>query len=427
MQNVEKMPKKACLVSLGCKVNKYEIDCMANILKNAGWQVTLKHEPADLFVVNTCAVTNEGEKKSRQYIAKLSKLNPNAKIIVCGCASENNIEQFKKPNVISVIGNEGKENILDLIENPRFEKYDFMPTFNHKTVNPIKSQTRAYIKVQDGCNNFCSYCLIPYIRGRSRSRELNSVLAEATELAKHNAELVITGIDLSSYKIDGNLALGELIFSMRNLPARIRLGSLEVNVITEDFMKFLTRTPNFCPQFHLSLQSGANATLKRMNRHYTTKEYLDKVELIRKYYPDANITTDVIVGFVGETDEEFNETMQTCKLAKFGGMHIFPYSKREGTVACKLKEQIPDGNVVKNRIKQLNKIKEDSIKTFYNGLVNKTFNMLVEEKEDNYFVGFTENYVKVYVSEQLTENEIVKVKLIKPFKSGMLAEPVKGD
>lgn len=424
MQNVEKMPKKACLVSLGCKVNKYEIDCMANILKGAGWEVTLKHEAADLFVVNTCAVTNEGEKKSRQYIAKLSKLNPNAKIIVCGCASENNVEQFKKPNVISVIGNEGKENILDLIENPRFEKYEFSTTFNHKTVNPIKSQTRAYIKVQDGCNNFCSYCLIPYVRGRSRSRELDSVMAEARELAKHNAELVVTGIDLSSYKINGNLALGELIFSMRNLPARIRLGSLEVNVITEDFMKFLTRTPNFCPQFHLSLQSGANATLKRMNRHYTTKEYLEKVDLIRKYYPDANITTDVIVGFVGETDEEFSETMQTCKTAKFGGMHIFPYSKREGTVACRLKEEIPDGNIVKNRIKQLNEIKEESIKTFYNSLVGKTNNMLVEEKEDNHYVGFTENYVKVYVSEPLTENQIVKVKLIKPFKAGMLAEKV---
>ena len=427
MQNVEKMPKKACLVSLGCKVNKYEIDCMANILKGAGWEVTLKHEAADLFVVNTCAVTNEGEKKSRQYIAKLSKLNPNAKIIVCGCASENNVDQFKKPNVISVIGNEGKENILDLIENPRFEKYEFSTTFNHKTVNPIKSQTRAYIKVQDGCNNFCSYCLIPYVRGRSRSRDLDSVMAEATELAKHNAELVVTGIDLSSYKINGNLALGELIFSMRNLPARIRLGSLEVNVITEDFMKFLTRTPNFCPQFHLSLQSGANTTLKRMNRHYTTKEYLEKVDLIRKYYPDANITTDVIVGFVGETDEEFSETMQTCKDAKFGGMHIFPYSKREGTVACRLKEEIPDGNIVKNRIKQLNEIKEESIKTFYNSLVGKTYNMLVEEKEDNHYVGFTENYVKVYVSEPLTENQIVKVKLIKPFKAGMLAEPVKGD
>ncbi len=423
MQNVENTSKKACLVSLGCKVNKYEIDCMANILKSAGWQVTLKHEAADLFVVNTCAVTNEGEKKSRQYIAKLSKLNPNAKIIVCGCASENNIEQFKKNNVISVIGNEGKENILDLIENPRFSRYEFSATYNHKTVNPIKSQTRAYIKVQDGCNNFCSYCLIPYIRGRSRSRELDSVIAEATELSKHNAELVITGIDLSSYKINGNLALGELIFSLRNLPCRIRLGSLEVNVITEDFMKFLTRTPNFCPQFHLSLQSGANATLKRMNRHYTTSQYLEKVELIRKYYPDANITTDVIVGFVGETDAEFNETLETCKKAMFGGMHIFPYSKREGTMACKLKDEIPNGSIVKERIKQLNSVKEESVNKFYNSLVDKTYNMLVEEKEDNYFVGFTENYVKVYVSEPLTENEIVKVKLVKPFKSGMLAKP----
>lgn len=425
MQNTKETAKKACLISLGCKVNKYEIECMANILSQNGWDVTLKQEPADLYVVNTCAVTNEGEKKSRQFIAKLAKLNPDAKIVVCGCASQNNLEQFKKPNVISIIGNEGKENILDLIKIPTVKHFEFPTEFNEKINSPIKSKTRAYIKVQDGCNNFCSYCLIPYVRGRSRSRKLECVINEAKQLAKHSAEIVVTGIDLSSYKINGNLALGELIYALRDLPCRIRLGSLEVNVVTKQFMEKLAATPNFCPHFHLSLQSGCNATLKRMNRHYTTAEYLSKVELIRSYFPTANITTDVIVGFVGETDEEFNETKQTCLSAQFGGMHIFPYSKREGTVACKMTEPIPNGTISKQRVDELCKIREEVSNNFYNGLVGLTFNMLVEEMEENYYVGFTENYVKVYVLEPLTENQIVKVKLVKPFKAGMMAEVVK--
>lgn len=425
MQNVEKVNKKACLISLGCKVNKYEIECMANILKNNGWQVSLKQEVADLYVVNTCAVTNEGEKKSRQYIAKLIKLNPNAKIVVCGCASQNNLEQFKKPNVISIIGNEGKEHILSLIENAEIKRYDFPTEFNEKLCNPIKSKTRAYIKVQDGCNNFCSYCLIPYVRGRSRSRNFDAVIKEATMLSKQSAEIVVTGIDLSSYKVDGKLFLGELINSLKDLPCRVRLGSLEVGVITEPFLKLLTQTKNFCPHFHLSLQSGCNQTLLRMNRHYKTNEYLEKVELIRKYFPTANITTDVIVGFLGETDEEFNETKETCLKARFGAMHIFPYSKREGTVASKLTIPAPDGNVVKNRVAELNKIKDELSINFYNSLKGLTFNMLVEEKEEDYFVGFTENYVKVYVENQLTENEIVKVEMLEPFKQGMKAKVIK--
>lgn len=424
MQNLEKLPKKVCLISLGCKVNKYEIECMATILNNAGYLVTLNHEPSDYYVVNTCAVTNEGEKKSRQYISKLSKLNPNAKIVVCGCASQNNPEQFKKENVISVIGNEGKENILELINNHEFKIFDFPSTYNENINSPFKTQTRAYLKVQDGCNNFCSYCLIPYVRGRSRSRKLESVLIEAEMLAKTSLEIVVTGIDLSSYKIDGKPALGELVFALRNLPARIRLGSLEVNVITDDFMHFLLRSPNFCPQFHLSLQSGSNSVLKRMNRHYTTDEYLQKIELIKKYYPNANITTDVIVGFAGETDEEFEETLNTVKKAGFGNMHIFPYSKRAGTKAYGLKT--PSGVVVKQRLKKLNDLKNELMLNYFNSIKNQTFNMLVEETEENYYVGYTENYVKAYLNlnESIKLNQIVKVKLTEPFKNGMKAELV---
>lgn len=420
MQTIKKQQKKVCLISLGCKVNKYEIDCMANILKNAGYNVSHNQEPADYYVVNTCAVTNEGEKKSRQYISKLSKLNPNAQIFVCGCASQNNPEQFKKSNVVSIIGNEGKENILKLINNPTSITYDLPTVYNGNLSNPIKSQTRAYLKIQDGCNNFCSYCLIPYVRGRSRSRNFDEILLEACELAKHNGELVITGIDLSSYKIDGQPALGQVVYAMRNLPCRIRLGSLEVNVVTDEFLTHLSKTPNFCPQFHLSLQSGSNSVLKRMNRHYTTDEYLQKIELIKKYFPNANITTDVIVGFCGETDDEFVETCNTCLSAKFGNMHIFPYSKREGTQAYNL--PVPDGVTVKQRMKKLEKIKEELSKNYFNSLIGQTFNVLVEDKEDEFFVGYTENYVKVYISDQVEPNKIVKVQLTAIHNAGMIAK-----
>lgn len=420
MQSAKLSPKKACLISLGCKVNKYEIDCMAKLLQDNGYEVTLNHEPADIYIVNTCAVTNEGEKKSRQYISKLSNLNPNAKIIVCGCASENNVDQFKKTNVFSIIGNEGKNNILDLIENSRYEKYDLSLEYNHEVAKPIKSQTRAYIKIQDGCNNFCSYCLIPYVRGRSRSRNIDDVCAEAKELSKNNQELVITGIDLSSYKVDGELALGKLVYMLSSLPSRIRIGSLEVNVITEEFMQYLAKSPNFCPQFHLSLQSGSNGVLKRMNRHYTTSEYLSKIELIRKYFPYANITTDVIVGFCGETDEEFEETCETCTKAGFGAMHIFPYSKRAGTRAYNW--DAPDGNVTRSRVKILEQIRKDLTLKFHNSLIDKEFSVLIEEKENEYFVGYTENYIKVYLEESVKTDKIYRVKLISPYKAGMLGK-----
>lgn len=423
MQNDKKLLKKACLISLGCKVNKYEIDCMATILHDAGWQVTTEHEPADLYIVNTCAVTNEGEKKSRQYISKLSSLNPDSKIIVCGCASENNIEQFKKPNVISVIGNEGKERILELIDNPRFEKFEFYPKYNQDVKNPYKSQTRAYLKIQDGCNNFCSYCLIPYVRGRSRSRDFEDIMNEAKVLSSNSSEIVLTGIDMSSFKIDGELGLGKLVYAMRNLSSRIRIGSLEVNIITPEFLQYLKNTPNFCPQFHLSLQSGSDSVLKRMNRHYTSGEYLEKVDLIKKYFPLANITTDVIVGFAGETDEEFLQTIDTCRRAGFGNMHIFPYSKRAGTMAYKL--PTPPHDIVKNRIKQLEEVRYELTLEYYNKIANKDFEVLVEEKEDEYYVGYTENYVKVYIEEDVESNHFYKVKLLHPIKQGMLAQLIK--
>lgn len=412
--------KKVCFISLGCKVNKYEIDSMANILYNAGYNITFNHEPADYYVLGTCAVTNESEKKSRQYITKLSKLNPNSKIIVCGCASENNPVQFKRDNVISVIGVEGREHILELLNGNDFKPYPLSTKFNNNVVCPYKSHTRAYIKIQDGCNNFCSYCLIPYLRGRNRCRGLTEIISEAKELAKNANEIVLTGIDVSSYK-DGEYDLGDLVSMLKLVNARIRLSSFEVRIITEQFLNKLKQNPNFCPHFHLSLQSGSTTVLKRMNRHYTVKEYLERIKLIRKYYPDANITTDIIVGFPGESEQEFLETVETCNLAEFGHVHIFPYSIRNGTVASKMVQV--DDIVKKERTKQLIKLCELNEKQFYKTMLGKTFTMLTEEEHNGYMQGYTENYIKVYVKKDgLKPNMLIKVKLLELKDDGVMAE-----
>lgn len=412
--------KKVCFINLGCKVNKYEIDSMANILYNAGYNITFNHELADYYVLGTCAVTNESEKKSRQYITKLSKLNPNAKIIVCGCASENNPVQFKRDNVISVIGVEGREHILELLNGNDFKPYPLSTKFNNNVVCPYKSHTRAYIKIQDGCNNFCSYCLIPYLRGRNRCRGLTEIISEAKELAKNANEIVLTGIDVSSYK-DGEYDLGDLVNMLKLVNARIRLSSFEVRIITEQFLNKLKQNPNFCPHFHLSLQSGSTTVLKRMNRHYTVKEYLERIKLIRKYYPDANITTDIIVGFPGESEQEFLETVETCNLSGFGHVHIFPYSIRNGTVASKMVQV--DDIVKKERTKQLIKLCELNEKQFYKTMLGKTFTMLTEEEHNGYMQGYTENYIKVYVKKDgLKPNMLIKVKLLELKDDGVMVE-----
>lgn len=422
MQNQKNAPIKVGLINLGCKVNKYELDCMANILSNNGYQVCFEQVYADYYVLATCAVTNEAEKKSRQHIAKLAKLNPNAKIIVCGCASQNNAEQFKKQNVIAVIGNEGKDHILDLLNGNNFKPYEVGLNYNNNVSCPYKTQTRAYLKVQDGCNNFCSYCLIPYLRGRNRCRDFNDAINEAIELSKTSNEIVITGIDVSSYNSNGK-DLGDLVYALKDINARIRLSSFEVRIISETFLQKLKETKNFCPHFHLSLQSGSTSELKRMNRHYTSEDYLNRINLIRKYFPDANITTDIIVGFPEQTDKEFNETLQTCLLAGFGHVHIFPYSVRNGTVAAKLKQV--DFAIKKERVKQLTDVCKNNELKFYSSMINKTFTMLVEEQNNGMFEGYTENYIKVFVKHNLLQpNQFVKVKLTQVIAGGMLAEVI---
>ena len=385
-------------------------------MKN-GYIIT-NEEYADIYIINTCAVTQESEKKSRQYIAKCNKSNPNCKIIICGCASENNWEQFKdKKNVFSIIGNEGKDKILDIINNPTNCVYEFPKTYGD-IKNPYITTTRAYLKIQDGCNRFCTYCLIPYLRGRSRSRSIDDCVNEAEQLSKASKEIVLTGIDMSSF----TPSMAELMKALYIVKSRFRIGSLEESIIDDNLLTVLKNMHNFCPHFHLSLQSGSDSVLKRMNRHYSTEQYYEKVQLIRRYFPNANITTDIIVGFANETEEEFLETCEFVKKVGFGQVHIFPYSRRKGTTADKLYKLDLPMEIKKHRVDVLEDIASQSRTSYLQSLLGKEYNVLTEDEEDGFVVGYTENYIKVYLPINTIKNEIVNVKLIEIYRDGVKGE-----
>ena len=319
--------KTISIVTLGCKVNQVESEKMAETLESHGFKVSMGLNPSDIYIINTCAVTNEAERKSRNIISKLLKLNPNAQIYVCGCSSENNPDNFKKGDFVrKIVGNPNKFDLVGAI----LEDNEEHKNQTVQNISRVTDRTRAILWAQNGCNNFCTYCLIPYLRGREVSFPLEELEKEVHSLEKQANEIVVTGINLSAYgkDIPGSDGLIEVARLFKNSPSRFRFSSLEVNVITDEFLKELATFKNFCDHFHLSLQSGSNNTLKSMNRHYTKEQYLDKVNLIRKYFPNAGITTDVIVGFPTETDADFEESLKLTQDVNFSEMHIFPYSKR---------------------------------------------------------------------------------------------------
>ena len=404
---------KVCILTLGCKVNSCESGAIAKQFKNKGFEVAEKLCDADYYVINTCAVTKEAERKSRETITKCLKRNEKAKIFVLGCASENNETQFrqKHTNVVFVSGNGNKSSVLELIAN---EQKHPLPLVFEELGNGESARTRAFIKVQDGCNNFCSYCIIPYLRGRSRSRDINSVMEEINSL-NNVKEIVLSGINLSDYK-GGLITLAE---EVDKAGIRFRFGSLEVNVITEDFVNRLKSLKHFCPHFHLSLQSGSNDVLKKMNRHYTAEKYIEACNLLKKSFQNGNITTDIIVGFPTETEADFNQSVELAKKAGFGFIHVFPYSKRDGTVASKMPDL--DKKTKETRAKILMGVRDELKSQFIAQNLGSTLTVLTEDKEEDLRVGYTENYVKVYLEEDVPENTLVKVKLITPFKDGVKA------
>ncbi len=411
---------KAVVFTLGCKVNECESDSLIAGLIERGYDVSDKLVEADLYIVNTCAVTAEAEKKSRQTASRIKKLNPNAKVIFTGCATEKSPESFinKNPNFL-VTGAFSKNKILDMLDKVGVQKSPSCVEFEELLFTK-SLRTRAYVKVQDGCNNFCSYCIIPYLRGSSRSRSADIVAEEVEKLCAK--EVVLNGINLSAYDYQG-INLAGLLEKLKDTEKRVRLGSLEVGVITDEFLSVAKKMKNFAPHFHLSLQSGSNAVLKKMNRRYGREEYLEKVELIRKYFPNAGITTDIIVGFPVETENDFLDTIDLVKRVQFSDIHAFPFSPRSGTVAYKMQDIASD--IKKERLNRLLEIKEKAKKDFAEKMVGKTLDFLFEEVKDGYAEGYSENYLRLYVKDLENTDKIVKVKVLEPFKDGALAQIIK--
>ena len=418
---------KICILTLGCKVNQYESDSLLFALDKLGHEVSTKLSFADVYIINTCAVTNEAERKSRQMVAKVRKINNSAKIFICGCASQKNIDNFLNLDGVEYVT--GVANKLKIIEKiDKVDKKSEIDEFGNSYEDNMiakNTKTRAYIKIQDGCNNFCSYCIIPYLRGRSRSRNIVGILNEVEMLDDSVKEIVITGIDISSFKIEEEPALDKLLLMLKDFPFRIRIGSLEQGVVDKNFLNCLTKVSNLCPHFHLSLQSGSNSVLKRMNRHYKVNDFKKTIKSLRKIYKNPAITTDIIVGFPGETEKEFLETVRFVKKIGFADIHIFPYSSRSGTVASKFKQV--DGNIKKQRVEYLEKVKEE-LKSKYIKKCKKGYHsVLIEEREGEFFVGYTENYIKCYIrDEKLLVNSFVNVKIKERYKDGALVVPVGG-
>ncbi len=419
---------KIAVFTLGCKVNLYDSDSMLAIFKQAGFDVAEGLSEADVYVLNTCAVTAEAEKKSRQAIARIRKLSPNAEIYVCGCASQNDPTQFKKQGVVYVGGSDGKQELARYIvqrhsaENADIPK-DVCALGNFDISNVygdgegvLNLRTRHFIKIQDGCNNFCSYCIIPYLRGRSRSRSAESIKRELDSIKDGVKEVVVTGINLSAYGLDIGTSLAKLVRSLSDYDMRFRLGSLEVGVIDRELLEATKALKHFCPHFHLSLQSGSDSVLKAMNRHYSAEEFKNAVALIREYYQNAAITTDIIVGFPAETEENFLQSMAFAREIGFADIHVFPYSSRKGTVAGKLKPLPPE--VVEDRQKRMSEVKRELSSMYLTESLDLPQEVVFETCEDGVWQGHSQYYVKVY-SKQGMRNEVRTVLPTRLYSDGV--------
>ncbi|MDD3218889.1 MAG: tRNA (N(6)-L-threonylcarbamoyladenosine(37)-C(2))-methylthiotransferase MtaB [Lachnospiraceae bacterium] len=433
------MNKKVALHNLGCKVNAYEVEAMQQLLEAKGYEIVPFEPGADIYIINTCTVTNIADRKSRQMLHKAKKMNPQAIVVATGCYVQAAKDQLEvDPAIDLVIGNNQKQRLVSILENydsnhgNQESVIDINKTHEYEELEIEKTaeHTRAYIKVQDGCNQFCTYCIIPFARGRVRSRKLDDVVKEVSRLAESGyQEVVLTGIHLSSYGTDFTEqpeSLLSLIQAVHSVPGvkRIRLGSLEPRIITEEFARTIASLEKVCPHFHLSLQSGCDATLERMNRRYSAAEYKEKCQLLRKVYNNPALTTDVIVGFPGETQEEFEESREFVDDIAFFETHIFKYSRRNGTKAAVMENQVPD-EVKTSRSHEMIAIGKRHEQEYIKQFLGQELEILVEEQlqidGENYWVGHTREYVKAAVkSSENLENHIVKLCPTKMFSEGIL-------
>ena len=407
------MKKDIAFITLGCKVNQYETNAMIQKFIEKGYNLVEHTEKADIYIINTCTVTNMSDRKSRQMLRRVKDLNPHAIVVACGCYAQVAKEELKKISEIDLIlGNNEKKEIVQYIEQYIKENHkiqnteDVMQTKEFVDFGDVTytEKTRAVIKVQDGCDRFCSYCIIPYARGRVRSRKPESVISEIKNITKQGIkEVVITGIHVASYGKDfkEEYRLIDLLEEINNIKGieRIRLGSIEPLLIDKEFITRLKKLEKICHHFHLSLQSGCDETLKRMNRRYTTEEFEDIVNSLRKAYNDVVLTTDIIVGFPGESEEEFNKTYEFLKKIKFYKMHVFKYSQRKGTKAASMEKQI-DGNIKENRSQKLIELSDENEKEYNKSYIGEEVEVLFEEKKDGFYKGHTKNYILIYLPEK---------------------------
>jgi len=439
----EKENNKAYTVSfttLGCKVNQFETEAMTEILERDGFEVVHDGGNSDIYIINTCAVTKESDRKSRQFINKAKRINPNALVVAVGCSVQLNGEKLNKETSVDiVIGTKNKSNIGKLIKDKinnkdqiktveNIEKFSSKEDFEELKISTVHDKTRANIKIQDGCSQFCSYCIIPYVRGPIRSRDRDDIIEEVKRIVQSGyKEIVLNGIHISSYGAEKKEqdALINLIENINNIDGieRIRLGSLEPSIITDDFAKRISAMDKVCHHFHLSLQSGSDSVLERMNRRYTSKQYMTNVGIIRKYMIDSGITTDIIVGFPGETDDEFRETFEFVKKINFSRIHVFKYSIREGTKAAAMTEQVED-KIKSVRSKILIELGDTTAKEFMNKFIGHNMSVLVEtEKDKNIFEGYTTNYLKVLINSDINiKNKIVHVNINKVSNDYLISE-----
>lgn len=406
---------KLYIETLGCKVNTYESEVIKEEFLRNGYEIINNAENADVIVINTCSVTNQSDAKSRKIIRSARKNNPNAILVVCGCSAQNHKEDLKELGIDILLGNKDKSKIFDYVNEYKNNKiikfYNLIHSdFEDMTLNNYSDRTRAFVKIQDGCNNYCSYCIIPYLRGTIRNKDFDTAVKEINTLVNNGfKEIVLTGIHTGSYD-----RFVELIreISKNEALERIRISSIEATEIGEEFLEELKTNNKICDHMHIPVQAACNNTLKKMNRKYDMDKYIDIINKLREIRPQINITTDLIVGFPTETEEDFKDSLTNASLIKFGKIHVFPYSKRDGTVASKMTNLVSDIDK-KRRTHEMLELSNKLENEYYSNFINKELNVLIEEVKDNISTGHTSNYIKVIIEEKLEHNQNYNVLITK--------------
>ena len=413
--------KSVGILTLGCKVNTYESEYIMNLLKDNGYIIKDFQELCDIYIINTCTVTNQSDSKSKKMIRQAIRRNPDACIVAMGCFIQANPEYYED-GIDILIGNKDKSNIISILdeyfkrkETIKKQYIGRIKEFEDMYIKDFPGRTRAFVKIQDGCDNFCSYCIIPFVRGKCRSKNEDEVVEEVTDLVNNGyKEIVLTGIHTGSYGVDLETNFAHLLKRLVKIKGllRLRISSIETTELNEEVLNILEKEKILVNHLHIPIQAGSDEILKKMNRKYNLDYFFQKIEQIRKIRPNISITTDLIVGFPGESEELFEKTIETCKKIKFSKIHVFPYSERKGTASSRMDNKV-DNKTKKNRAKKLIKISEELEINYMNIFINQTVEVLIEEYKEGYSIGHTGNYLHVKIKKKYLQNEIVKVKLIK--------------